>query len=72
MTAKQLEKRVTQLESEFEQLKAALTDSNGMGWRAVVGTHEGSPVFDSVVRELRRLRREDYREAAGEKSDSRE
>jgi hypothetical protein len=69
MTTKQLEKRVAQLESEFALLKEELKCSNGKDWRAVVGTHEGSSTFDSIVREMRRLRRQDYQDAA-ESADS--
>jgi hypothetical protein len=65
MTTKQLEKRVARLENELEQLKADLKCTS-QGWRSVVGTHEGSSTFESIVREMRRLRREDYQEAAGE------
>jgi hypothetical protein len=70
MTTKQLEKRVAKLESEFEQLKAGLRNTNGKDWRAVVGTHEGSSTFDSVVQEMNRLRRKDYEEADHENADS--
>ena len=63
MSTKQLETRVARLESEFEQLRAELKCATGQGWRAVIGTHKGSSAFDSVVREMRRLRREDYKEA---------
>lgn len=64
MNTKQIEKRVAKLESEFEQLKADLRCATVQGWRAVVGTHKDSPTFETVVREMRRLRREDYNAAA--------
>jgi hypothetical protein len=70
MTTKQLEKRVAKLESEFEQLKAGLKKTNGKDWREVVGTHEGSSTFDSVVQEMHKLRRKDYEEVAHENADS--
>jgi hypothetical protein len=72
MSTNQLEKRVAKLEREFKQLKAGLKFAADKGWRAIVGTHEGSSTFDSVVREMGRIRREDYQEAAGEKADSQE
>ena len=72
MNTKQLEKRVERLEDEFQQIKAGLSCTTGKGWRAVIGTHEGSSTFDSVVKEMRRFRRNDYQEAAKEKADSRE
>lgn len=68
MSTNQLEQRLARLETEFEQMKASLQSSAGQGWRAVVGSHEGSATFDNVVRETRRLRREDYDEAAGKNS----
>jgi uncharacterized protein (UPF0335 family) len=70
MSTRQLEERVARLESEFEQLKADFRSVSGRGWRAVVGAHEGSATFERIVREMRRLRRQDYQEAAGEKADS--
>ena len=70
MSTKRLEERVARLESEFEQLKADFRCASGRGWRAVVGSHEGSATFESIVREMRRLRSQDYEEAAGEKADS--
>jgi hypothetical protein len=72
MNTRQLEKRVERLEDEFQQLKAGLVCATGKGWRAVVGTHEGSPTFDSVVKEMGRLRRDDYQDAAKEAGDSQE
>jgi hypothetical protein len=64
MSTKQLEQRVARLETEFERMKADLQCASDQGWRAIVGSHEGSKTFDSVVREMRRLRREEYAEAA--------
>jgi len=64
VSTKQLEQRVARLETEFEQMKADFRWTAGRGWRAVVGSHEGSRTFESVVREMRRLRREEYAEAA--------
>jgi hypothetical protein len=69
MSTNQLERRVTKLETEFEQMKADFRCATGQGWRAVVGSHEGSQTFESVVRKMRRLRREEYAEAAGKKAD---
>ena len=70
MSTKQIEKRLARLEGEFEQLKANCRHATGQGWRAVVGAHEDSATFESVVREMRRLRREGYKAAASEKADS--
>jgi hypothetical protein len=70
MSTKQLEQRMTKLETEFEQMKADLRCATGQGWRAVVGNHEGSTTFERVVREVRRLRRGEYAEAARKKSGS--
>lgn len=72
MSSKQLEQRVSKLESEFELMKASQPCNSGQGWRAVVGGHKGSSAFDNVVREMRRLRREDYRQATGKHSNSEE
>jgi hypothetical protein len=55
---------VVKLENEFEQLKAGLKNTSRKDWRAVVGTYEVSSTFDSVMHEMRRLRRKDYEEAA--------
>jgi hypothetical protein len=63
MTTKQLEQRVARLETEFERMKSDFRSATGQGWRAVVGSHEGSKTFENVVREMRRLRREEYAEA---------
>jgi hypothetical protein len=71
MSTKQLEMRVAKLENELEQLKAGLKCADKC-WRAVIGTHEGSSTFESVVREMRRLRRKDYEEAADQKADTQE
>jgi len=72
MSPKQLERRLAKLETEFEQMKADLRCASGQGWRAVVGSHEGSVTFESVVREMRRLRRKEYAEAAGNDAGSQE
>ena len=53
-------------------MKADFRCATGQGWRAVVGSHEGSKTFESVVREMRRLRREEFREATGENASSKE
>jgi hypothetical protein len=70
VSTKQLEQRVAKLETEFERMKADFQCATGQGWRAVVGSHEGSTTFESVVREMRRLRRKEYTEAAGKKAGS--
>jgi hypothetical protein len=64
MTTKQLEKRLIKLENEFEQMKAEIRCAKPQGWRAVVGTHEASPTFEKIVREVRRLRKQEYEQAA--------
>jgi len=72
MSTEQLEQRVARLETEFEQMKTDIRSVAGRGWRAVVGSHEGSKTFESVVREMRQLRRDEYAEAARENSVSEE
>ena len=64
MSTKQLEQRLAKLEAELDELKAGLQYATAKGWHAIVGTHEGSESFEVVVREMRRLRRKEYAEAA--------
>ena len=72
MNTEQLEQRVARLEMEFEQMKADVRCAKSQGWRAVVGSHEGSKTFEGVVREMRRMRREEYTSAAGKNAASQE
>jgi len=60
MSTEQLEQRVAKLETEFEKMKADFRCTAGQGWRAVVGSHEGSNTFNDVVQEMQRLRQEEY------------
>jgi hypothetical protein len=61
-----LEERVARLEAEVEQLKAAVKPGTGLGWESIVGSHQGSEAFEAMVHEMRRLREEDYAQAASE------
>ncbi len=72
MSTKQLEQRLAKLETEFEQMKADFRSGTGKGWRAIIGNHEGSKTFEGVVREMGRLRREEYAEAAEQRAESQE
>lgn len=65
MTPKQIEERFERLENELKQVKSQLACGAGRGWRAVVGSHQGSKTFDGIVREMRRLRQQDYQDARG-------
>jgi hypothetical protein len=70
MSTKQLEERVAKLETEFEQMKADFRSATAKGWRAIIGSHEGSKTFEDVVREMGRLRREEYAESAEQSAES--
>jgi hypothetical protein len=64
-SSQQVEERLAHLEREVEQLKGQLCEGRKGGWRAVVGSHQDSKMFDEVVRAIRRHRREDYAAARG-------
>lgn len=70
---RRLEERIARLEEELTLLKAEWAGSERpatTGWRALAGSHEGSPFFEAMVKHMRRHRREDYaaaKAAAGAK-----
>ena len=52
-----LDERLQRLENEVRHLRALLeTHVQPKGWHAFVGTHEGDPVFDEIVRLGRKYR----------------
>ncbi len=53
--------RLQRLEEEVRQLRTIVeSHPQPKGWQAFVGTHEGDPVFDEIVR-LGRKYRESFR-----------
>ena len=60
-----IEKRLKRLEAELEQLRAEVDECKQSGWRAVVGSHQGSQTFDEIVAAIRKHREADYARARG-------
>jgi hypothetical protein len=61
-----LEDRVTRLEEELRQVKDRMANHQVFGqpwWQAIAGRHEGSQAFETIVREMHRLRRKEYQAA---------
>lgn len=60
---RQVDERLERLEEEVRLLKAALAAGAAKaGWRALIGSHEGSPVFGEIVREGQKIRRAEGRD----------
>jgi hypothetical protein len=58
---KNLEKRVAQLEESLQEMKAFLTKKEGEPWwQRTAGAFKDDEVFEQIMREVRKARREDY------------
>ena len=56
----QLEKRLTRVEEELKELKAAMTPAPKVPWwREIMGGFKDDPVFDEIVRLGAQIRKRD-------------
>ncbi len=61
-TIEDLKARVAQLEKMAEEMKALLTKKEAEPWwKRTAGMFEGDKVFEEIMKEVRKARREDYR-----------
>jgi hypothetical protein len=63
MSASTLESRVTILEQQVAELRAAGTAANGRDWRRTVGMFAGDEVMKEILDEARKYREADRRKA---------
>jgi hypothetical protein len=57
--------RLTRIENEVREIKTKLNKKEEKtGWQAIVGSHANSEVFDEIIKEVEKNRREDYEAAA--------
>ena len=61
ITLKELEKRVTLLETALQEMKTLLTKKETEPpWERTAGMFEGDEMFDEIVEEMRKARQADY------------
>lgn len=65
-TPKSLEARVASLEAEMARLKQFPATATAVGFESIVGSQADNPFFESVVREMKRQRDQDYAQARQE------
>jgi hypothetical protein len=57
---RQLEERMARLETELREVKCALVKEKGEPWwKRTAGMFKDDPLFDDMVREMNKARRED-------------
>jgi hypothetical protein len=56
-----LEQRLEDLEKQFEGvLRGIKPDASTLWWKRILGKFENDPIFDEVVKEIRKRRRAEY------------
>jgi hypothetical protein len=72
ITIRDLEKRVVHLEESLQEMKAFVTKKEAEPWwKRTAGAFKGDKMFEQIMREVRKARREDY-EAVCREIDERE
>ncbi len=55
-----LEQRLSRVEQEIEALKSSIVCAQHPWWERTAGIFKDDPMFENLMRQVRRLRREDY------------